>query len=866
MTIYADVQTAQLTTSDGASCALDEERPRFYYGTEKELIIVLKNGGEAYPVSSTDSFTLALDADTNHSNELMAFDDACTIVSGSEGKISAKLNCLTAGFLEKIQSVAAGSSLTVYLELARYAQGHTTPEILLQDHVQAYPRIQTGENAPPGASSLYYTSEEIDEMLEEMELTGGDGIQISGGTISATGNSAGSGIQISGNTISADYSTVQQKLTGGDGIQISGTTISADYSTVQQKLTGGDGIQISGNTISCSAYTAGKNITISNGTIAAREQIIFLSSVSETAPEECTAGDRYYNTGTGKIYTATGTNVWGTNEETPAEETLYLDQTSHGLYQWNGSILSPVSEVYVYGYVYDKKSNPTVQKVIFSRGVLQPVSEFPEMPVHDAIRQCVMDDVNNRHIAYYLDAEDEELPAREDAEAVSRDISINTAAGGTFVNPYRVSKSYFNQAIEKTGDVEGCLVIDNINGRQLIPVSNIVPDGTGTLYRFTIPSGTQARYNYRGTSSRLYYYPHRVDLSGGDGDVMTEYPIFHYLGKENKDGKRMELISMEAFPGSKIHPACYIGRGASWTGSGTPFDVTFTSTPRKQYTGSYEATLADSSGNVYSDMLTETTAAPHAYSAGDKMRSVKGAKPWTNATLSEFEAGAAANGGHAENWLMPCVRALLHTIEYGTLDSQSEHPGFCNAAEYQYAYTRVSGRGNFGAGSGNTISANESGIVWAIGTSDAEKVIESVYRGCHNPWGAVWKMQQGIQLYNDGTTSGYRWSVNTEHYTATDQHGATGTDAVYVWNAHEFPASGFVSSVTRGDMMARQTGGSSATYYCDYFSHATGEGSKIMRSGGCMNDGVNAGAFAVNTDGNCGLTGKGLHVSCRLSC
>lgn len=64
-----------------------------------------------------------------------------------------------------------------------------------------------------------------------------------------------------------------------------------------------------------------------------------LIAISDTAPSQCVENDKYYNTSTKKIYTATGTNTWGTNGETPLEDTSYWLISENGNYAWDGTDL-----------------------------------------------------------------------------------------------------------------------------------------------------------------------------------------------------------------------------------------------------------------------------------------------------------------------------------------------------------------------------------------------------------------------------------------------------------------------------------------------------------------------------------------------
>ena len=67
--------------------------------------------------------------------------------------------------------------------------------------------------------------------------------------------------------------------------------------------------------------------------------LIKLLDVINIAPTECSKGDRYYNTTDKKIYTATGTNVWGTTGETPETTNLYLNITDGKHYYYDGTDL-----------------------------------------------------------------------------------------------------------------------------------------------------------------------------------------------------------------------------------------------------------------------------------------------------------------------------------------------------------------------------------------------------------------------------------------------------------------------------------------------------------------------------------------------
>ena len=72
------------------------------------------------------------------------------------------------------------------------------------------------------------------------------------------------------------------------------------------------------------------------------EKNVELIAISDTAPSTCVTGDKYYNTSTKKIYTATDTNTWGETGETPLDGMFYIVFDEQSSYAWNGSDLVSV--------------------------------------------------------------------------------------------------------------------------------------------------------------------------------------------------------------------------------------------------------------------------------------------------------------------------------------------------------------------------------------------------------------------------------------------------------------------------------------------------------------------------------------------
>lgn len=69
---------------------------------------------------------------------------------------------------------------------------------------------------------------------------------------------------------------------------------------------------------------------------------VYLLAVTDTAPAECSVGDKYYNTTTNKIYRATDEDTWGTTGEDAVEGIMYVVFDTQTVYAYNGTTLVSV--------------------------------------------------------------------------------------------------------------------------------------------------------------------------------------------------------------------------------------------------------------------------------------------------------------------------------------------------------------------------------------------------------------------------------------------------------------------------------------------------------------------------------------------
>ena len=171
----------------------------------------------------------------------------------------------------------------------------------------------------------------------------------------------------------------------------------------------------------------------------------------------------------------------------------------------------------------------------------------------------------------------------------------------------------------------------------------------------------------------------------------------------------------------------------------------------------------------------------------------------------------------------------LFFTEYATLNSQKDYNASLDSNGYK--------QGGLGAGVSNMPDwgtynsyspiipngvtdslGNGSGVVtYNVIASDGTTTYYAApvprYRGIQNPFGHLWKWSDGINIKEDGTTrTAY---VTTDMSKLSD----SGYDS-YENRGTISHSEGWVKTMLLGtfaDLLAVTTGGSSSTYYCDYY-------------------------------------------------
>lgn len=73
------------------------------------------------------------------------------------------------------------------------------------------------------------------------------------------------------------------------------------------------------------------------------DDVIDLLDIAETAPAECAAGDKYYNSVSKKIFTATAANTWSETGEDPEGGKIYITIDDEKTYRWSGTTMAEIS-------------------------------------------------------------------------------------------------------------------------------------------------------------------------------------------------------------------------------------------------------------------------------------------------------------------------------------------------------------------------------------------------------------------------------------------------------------------------------------------------------------------------------------------
>ena len=132
------------------------------------------------------------------------------------------------------------------------------------------------------------------------------------------------------------------------------------------------------------------------------------------------------------------------------------------------------------------------------------------------------------------------------------------------------------------------------------------------------------------------------------------------------------------------------------------------------------------------------------------------------------------------------------------------------------------------------------------------------YRGIENPFGHLWKWSDGINIKEDGTTRTAYVTTHTSKYSDSSYDGYENRGVI----SH---AEGWATRMLLGvfgDPIPTNVGGSSSTFWCDYYWLNTTPNLWGALLGGCADDGASDGFGCVYSD--CVPSGASSYVGSRL--
>lgn len=247
----------------------------------------------------------------------------------------------------------------------------------------------------------------------------------------------------------------------------------------------------------------------------------------------------------------------------------------------------------------------------------------------------------------------------------------------------------------------------------------------------------------------------------------------------------------------------------------------------------------------------------------DTYRSLLG-RPVTNLTRDQFRQAARKRGSGWEMYTYNAHKTLfwLFAVEYATLDSQKPFnaqkdangfaqgglgPGPIQMTDWTNfnnanplipcGYTN-----EFGNGSGEKayVVKNASGGTHAT-------LMANRYRGIENPFGHIWKYTDGANIQVTTGDAGLSILWTTDDPSNFSDTSYTGYDK----KGNICRTDGYAKKMLLGedgDIVATEVGGSSSTYWCDYYyTYTSANRIQVLLIGGSADVGQNSGLAYINT-------------------
>ena len=306
--------------------------------------------------------------------------------------------------------------------------------------------------------------------------------------------------------------------------------------------------------------------------------------------------------------------------------------------------------------------------------------------------------------------------------------------------------------------------------------------------------------------------------------------------------------------------------------TGTKFKMMLSSIPlpgykhiSKFYIGSSEAQMLRSLGLLMSDKTnsTDTRGGDNTAEWDDTYRSLLG-RPVTNLTLDQFRQAARKRGSGWEMYTYNAHKILfwLFAVEYATLDSQKPFNAQKDANGFAQGGlgpgpTQMTDWTNFN----NTNPLIPCGYTNEFGNGSGEKayvvknasggthatLMANRYRGIENPFGHIWKYTDGANIQVTTGDAGLSILWTTDDPSNFSDTSYTGYDK----KGNICRTNGYAKKMLLGedgDIVTTEVGGSSSTYWCDYYyTNTSANRMQVVLVGGGAYNGSGAGLACVNS-------------------
>lgn len=247
----------------------------------------------------------------------------------------------------------------------------------------------------------------------------------------------------------------------------------------------------------------------------------------------------------------------------------------------------------------------------------------------------------------------------------------------------------------------------------------------------------------------------------------------------------------------------------------------------------------------------------------DTYRSLLGC-PVTNLTRDQFRQAARKRGSGWEMYTYNAHKILfwLFAVEYATLDSQKPFNAQKDANGFAQGGlgpgpTQMTDWTNFN----NTNPLIPCGYTNEFGNGSGEKayvvknasggthatLMANRYRGIENPFGHIWKYTDGANIQVTTGDAGLSILWTTDDPSNFSDTSYTGYDK----KGNICRTNGYAKKMLLGedgDIVATEVGGSSSTYWCDYYyTNTSANRMQVVLVGGNADDGSTAGLAYVST-------------------